>query len=135
VWLFGRLKHSLQLLLATQADIQLRELPNFCHKSDELLLSFNNWRTALAANFQSEMTADQLSCIDAIQQAFVRMGRESWTNDAVSNSLEWKKNPSVPTENSVPINQHPCGTLITDPYNTNCLGSGFTMPAKLDTIS
>jgi hypothetical protein len=90
VWLFGRLKHSLQLL-ATQADIQLRELPDFCHKSDQLFLSFNNWRTALAANFKSEMTADQLSCIDAIQQTFVRMGRESWTDDAVSNSLEWKK--------------------------------------------
>ena len=54
---------------------------------------------ALAAKFQSEMTADQLSCIDAIQQTFVRMGRESWTDDAVSNSLEWKKNPSLINHN------------------------------------
>jgi hypothetical protein len=49
------------------------------------------WRTALEAHFQSEMTADQLSCIDAIQQTFVRMGRESWTDGAVSNSSEWKQ--------------------------------------------
>jgi hypothetical protein len=46
VWLFGRLKHSLQLL-ASQADIQLGKLPDFGHKPDELFLSYSNWRMAL----------------------------------------------------------------------------------------
>jgi hypothetical protein len=90
VWLFGRLKHSLQLL-ASQAEIQFRELPTFCNKSDELFLSYSNWRMALIGNFQSEITAQQLSCLEAIQQQFGRMGRESWTDSAVNNSAEWKQ--------------------------------------------
>jgi hypothetical protein len=89
VWLFGRLKHSLRLL-ASQADIQLGKLPDFCHKSDELFLSYDNWRMALEDNFLSEMTPDQLSSLNAIQQTFARMGRECWTDDGVSNSAEWK---------------------------------------------
>jgi hypothetical protein len=90
VWLLGRLKHSLQLL-ASQADVQLRELPDCCLKSDELFLSFNNWRMALVANFQSETTTHQLSCLDAILQKFGPMGHESWTDSALSNSSEWKQ--------------------------------------------
>jgi len=90
VWLFGRLKHSLRLL-ASQAEIQFRELPTFCNKSDELFISYNNWRMALMGNFQSEITAQQLSCLEAIQQQFGRMGRESWTDGAVNNSAEWEQ--------------------------------------------
>jgi hypothetical protein len=90
VWLFGRLKHSLQLL-ASQAEIQFRELPTFCNKSDELFISCSNWRMALMGNFQSEITAQQLSCHEAIQQQFGRMGRESWTDGEVNNSAEWKQ--------------------------------------------
>ena len=90
VWFFGRLKHSLQLL-ASQAEIQFRELPTFCNKSDELFISYNNWRMALMGNFQSEITVQQLSCLEAIQQQFGRMGRESWTDGAVNNSAEWEQ--------------------------------------------
>jgi hypothetical protein len=61
LWLFGRLKPSLQLL-ASQAEIQFRELLTFCNKSDELFLSYNTWRIVLMGNFQSEITAQQLSC-------------------------------------------------------------------------
>ena len=89
-WLFGRLKHSLQLL-ASQADIQLVALPDSCLKPDELFLGFNNWRMAVVNTYQSEMTPDQLSCLDAILQNFGQMGRESWTDSALSNSPEWKQ--------------------------------------------
>jgi|SRR5271165_3775748 len=90
VWLIGRLKHSLQVL-ASEAGIELGELPDFCLKSDELFLSFNNWRMAFVDNFQSEISTLQLSCLDAILQKFGRMAHESWTDGAVSNSSEWKE--------------------------------------------
>jgi hypothetical protein len=70
---------------------QFRELPTFCNKSEELFLSYSNWRMALMGNFQSAITAHQLSCLEAIQQQFGRMGRESWTDGAVNNSAEWKQ--------------------------------------------
>jgi hypothetical protein len=84
------LKHSLQLL-SSPADTQLGKLPHADHKSDALSLSFNHWRMMLLDNSQSEISAHQLSCLNAIQQKFVRMGSESWTDGAVSNSAEWKE--------------------------------------------
>jgi hypothetical protein len=47
---------------------QFREWPSVCNKSEELFLSYNNWRVALMGNFQSEITAQQLSCLETIQQ-------------------------------------------------------------------
>jgi len=85
----GRLKHSLQLLVS-EANIRLGELPDFCLRSGELFLSFNKWRMALVGNFQSEIFAHQPSGLDAIQWKFGHMDRESWTEDAVINSAEWK---------------------------------------------
>jgi hypothetical protein len=87
-WLFERLKHALQLL-ACAPEIQLRHFPDFVHVPDELALDFDNFRTACVGNFRFEMTAEQLSCLDSVDQSFERM-KGRFTNDAVMNSREWQ---------------------------------------------
>jgi hypothetical protein len=87
-WLFERLKHSLQLL-ACAPEIQFRHFPDFVHVPDELSLDFDNFRTACVGNFRSEMTAEQLACLDSVDQSFERM-KGRFTNDAVVNSREWR---------------------------------------------
>jgi hypothetical protein len=89
--IFERLKHSIQLL-ACSSEIQLKMLPQFVCKADELALDFDNWRE-VALNFRSELTTHQLSCLDAIDSSLsklTRTGPESWTEDAVRESGEWK---------------------------------------------
>jgi hypothetical protein len=86
---FGRLKHSLQLLAASP-DIQLQVVPAFGYRADELYLSFEHWRSKLLVHFQSELRADQLSCLDSLQQIFVEMRHECWTDHAVADSAEWQ---------------------------------------------
>jgi hypothetical protein len=90
--IFERLKHSIQLL-ACSSEIQLKMLPQFVCKADELALDFDNWREVALGNFRSELTAHQLSCLDAIDSRFselTRMGAEIWSEDAVRESSEWK---------------------------------------------
>ena len=85
---FERLKHSLQLL-ACPAEVQLNLLPSFVCKADELALGFNQWRLVAVDNFRSELTASQLSCLDAIDGSLselTNMGSEHWTDDAVRTS-------------------------------------------------
>jgi len=89
-WVFDRLKHSLQLL-AAPPDIQLRVVPAFGYRADELFLSFDHWRAKLLDNFQSELAAEQLSCLDCLQETFVRMGHECWTDNGVHDSTEWQR--------------------------------------------
>jgi len=36
------------------------------------------------------MTAEQLSCLDSVDQSFERMSKGCFTNDAVMNSQEWR---------------------------------------------
>jgi hypothetical protein len=90
--IFERLKHSIQLL-ACSGEIQLKALPQFVCKADELALDFDHWRLVAVSNFRSELTPDQLSCLDAIDTSLselTRMGSESWTENAVRESDEWK---------------------------------------------
>jgi hypothetical protein len=90
--IFEQLRRSIQLL-ACPPEIQLNLLPNFVCKADELALDFGHWRLVAVSNFRSELTADQLSCLDAIDSSLselTRMGSESWTEDAVRESGEWK---------------------------------------------
>jgi hypothetical protein len=87
-WLFEGLKHSLQLL-ACAPEIQFRHFPDFVHVPDELALDFDNLRTACVGNFGSEMTAEQLSCLESVDQSFDRM-KGRFTDDAVMNSPEWR---------------------------------------------
>jgi hypothetical protein len=90
--IFERLKHSIQLL-ACSPEIQLKMLPQFVRKADELALDFDHWREVALDNFRSELTSHQLSCLDAIDSTLselTRVGTESWTEDAVRESGEWK---------------------------------------------
>ncbi|MGB8325380.1 MAG: hypothetical protein WCE52_20645 [Candidatus Acidiferrum sp.] len=88
IWLFDRLKDSVALL-AAPPDIQLREMPISGRKADELFLRFDHWRMKVVGTFQSEIAADQLFCLDSIQQVFLKMGRECWSDDGLNNSAEW----------------------------------------------
>ena len=65
--IFERLKHSIQLL-ACPPEVQLNLLPSFVCKVDELALDFDHWQRVALSNFRSELTADQLSCLDVISR-------------------------------------------------------------------
>jgi hypothetical protein len=80
-WIFGRLRHSLQVL-ADSPDTQLRGVPAFGYRADDLFLSFDHWRVKVLADFQFELTADQLSCLG-------EMSHECWTDSGVADSVEW----------------------------------------------
>jgi hypothetical protein len=56
----------------------------------ELYLSFDNWRMQVLANFQFELAADQLFCLDSLQEIFAKMGRDCWTDSGVLDAAEWK---------------------------------------------
>jgi hypothetical protein len=86
---FDRLKHSLELL-AAPPEIQLRVVPAFGYRADELYLSFDHWRNKLLVNFESELATDQLTCLDSLQELFGRMGNDCWTDFGVHDSAEWK---------------------------------------------
>jgi hypothetical protein len=86
---FDRLKHSLELL-AAPPEIQLRVVPAFGYRADELYLSFDHWRNKLLVNFQSELAAEQRTSLDSLQELFGRMGNDCWTDSGVHESTEWK---------------------------------------------
>jgi hypothetical protein len=67
-FVFDRLKHSLPLPAASH-DIQLRIVPAFGSRADELFLSFDHWPAKALANFQSELAADQLFCLASLQDS------------------------------------------------------------------
>jgi len=51
------------------------------------------WREVALGNFRSELTAHQLSCLDAIDSnlsELTRTGPESWTEDTVRESGDWR---------------------------------------------
>jgi hypothetical protein len=88
-WVFDRLKHSLELL-AAPPEIQLRVVPPFGYRADELYLSFEHWRMQVLGNFQSDLEADQVSGLDSLQQIFVQMSQDFWTDGAIASSAEWR---------------------------------------------
>jgi hypothetical protein len=90
---FERLKHSVQLL-ACPPELQLKMLPHFVCKADELALDFDQWREIVLNNFRSELSIDQMSCIERIDRSLselTQMGPGYWTEDAVRESEEWKR--------------------------------------------
>jgi hypothetical protein len=88
-WLLGRLKYSLQIL-AAPAEIQLREMSVSGYRTDELYLKFVHWRSKVIGSFSSEIAIDQRALLDSMARTFTGMGRECWTDNGVSNSVEWK---------------------------------------------
>jgi hypothetical protein len=97
LWIFGRLKHSLRVL-ADSAETQLRVVPAFGYRADELFLSFDHWRLKLLANFQFDLTAEQLSCLNSLQRIFAEMRHECWTDSGVAGSTEWSEVRSKSSE-------------------------------------
>ena len=89
-WVFDRLKHSLELL-AAPPNIQLRVVPAFGYRADELYLSFDHWSAKLLSSFQSELATEQLYYLDSLQQIFVQMGHDCWTDSGVAASAEWER--------------------------------------------
>ena len=86
---FNRLKHSLELL-AAPSEIQLRFVPDFGYRADELYLGFDHWRSQLLVNFESELAADQRNSLNSLQELFVLMDNHCWNDTAVACSSEWE---------------------------------------------
>jgi len=89
---FERLKHSVQLL-ASQAEIQLRLLPEFVCKADELALEFDHWREVTLDNYGNDLTPDQASGITALDEKLSSLtndGAQHWTDDAIRFSSDWQ---------------------------------------------
>lgn len=90
--IFERLKHSVQLL-ASSPEVQLRLLPPFVCKADELALDFDHWREVALHNYGEDLSADQTSTLATLDQTFDRLtngGSEHWTDEAVRYSQEWQ---------------------------------------------
>lgn len=86
-----RLKHSIQLL-ACPADVQLRMLPDFVCKADELALDFDHWKDVVLAQFSSELTPAQkasLAALDSSLSQVTKAGPPLWTEDSVRQSDQW----------------------------------------------
>lgn len=91
-----RAKESLQLL-ACSAESQILLLPSFVRAADELVLDFDHWRDVLIENCGSELTAEQIASLAAIDALFSRFSRggsdykpEFWTDEALRNSQDWE---------------------------------------------
>jgi hypothetical protein len=78
-WIFERLKHSIQLL-ACPAEVQLRMMPDFVCKADELTLDFEHWKDVVLADFPSELTPAQESILAAISTNLSEMTKAAATN-------------------------------------------------------
>lgn len=109
VGIFERLKHSVQLL-ASPAEVQLRTMPDFVCKADELALDFDLWKDATLSNFRSELTGAQTVSIDAISRSLsdmTRAGPQLWTEKAVRESEEWKDIRALAADALASFGWHP----------------------------
>jgi hypothetical protein len=91
--IFRRLKHSVQLL-ASSPEVQLRLLPPFVCKADELALDFDHWCGIAFHNYGSDLNADQQSALKALDQKFswlTKNAKEEWTDQAIRESGEWQE--------------------------------------------
>lgn len=80
-WVFERLRHSLELLAAP---------PEVQYRAGELYLNFDHWRMKILGNFPSELGAEQRACLECLQQIFVQMGQDCWTDGGVATTAEWR---------------------------------------------
>ena len=89
-WVTERLMQSLQLL-ACPPEIQLGKFPVFVHAPDELALDFDNFRSALVGSFRTELTAEQLHCLELIGRTFEEMNKNCFSPEGVTHSSEWQR--------------------------------------------
>jgi hypothetical protein len=90
--IFERLKHSLQLL-ASPPDVQLRILPPYVCRADELALEFDHWWIVVLDNYKADLSLDQLSALTALHEKFDWLTADSkrhWTDEAIRTSPEWQ---------------------------------------------
>jgi hypothetical protein len=90
--IFERLRHSLQLL-ASPAVTQLKLLPPYVCKADELALEFDNWQEISLHNYRKEFSVDQISAMSALDAKLdwlSNAGKEYWSDEAVRTSPEWQ---------------------------------------------
>src|ERR1700724_2280181 len=88
--IFERLKHSVQLL-ASPPDVQLRLLPDYVCRADELALEFDHWTDVTFRNYCSELSSDEVSALTALDEAFNRLtalgkteqGKKEWEDEAI----------------------------------------------------
>ena len=92
---FLRTKEALQLLACSPA-VQFRLLPDVC-VGDELAVDFHHWQDVMIDNFSSELTAEQIASLAAIEEIFSRFSRggseyreEFWMDEAVRKSPDWE---------------------------------------------
>ncbi len=92
VWVSKELRHSLQAL-AVPADVQLRLLPDFVCKADELALNFNDCYSLITA--EAELTDRQKAALDALDAKLDEMGgagnEHLWTEKALGIRPEWEE--------------------------------------------
>jgi len=97
--IFERMKHSIQLL-ASPSDIQLRLLPPYVCKADELALDFDHWRVVVLDNYERDLNLDQLSALKALQEKLDWLtcdSKKHWTDEAIRTSPEWQGIRSLAT--------------------------------------
>jgi hypothetical protein len=88
------LQNSLQAL-AAPVDVQLSLLPDFVLKPDELALDFDDWYQTVFSNVQDELTQEQKSRLNSLNQVLEQMSNEAnshlWTEEALAKSAEWEQ--------------------------------------------
>jgi len=82
---------ALLQLLACPAEIQLTKFPPFVHAPDEMALDFDNFREAFVGNFRTDMTNEQLHCLELIDKRFEQMDKNCFSPDGVNSSQEWRR--------------------------------------------
>jgi len=91
--ILDRLKHSIQLL-GCPAEVQLKSLPDFVCKADELALDFDHWKSVALENFRLDLTEYQVQCLRALDYSLTELSDRSselWTETAVRDSAEWQR--------------------------------------------
>src|SRR5262245_51964691 len=86
--LFGGLV-PLPSLLAAGGHAPLARLPEGCCKPDELALDFDNFRAAVVGNFASELPPRALAALAEVNDAFGRVPRDAWSEEAVRSHPAW----------------------------------------------
>jgi hypothetical protein len=92
VGVFERLKHSVQLL-ALPAEAQLKLLPSFVCKADELASDYETWREVTLRNYGKELSVDQVSSMAQLDEKLEGLtddGSQHWSDAAVRTSPEWQ---------------------------------------------
>ena len=88
-----RLRHSVQLL-ASSPEVQLRHLPAYVSKADELALELDQWSKIALHNYERDFSKEQLEALSALNKKLdwlTNEGEQNWTEEAVRMSASWNE--------------------------------------------